>query len=132
MTKGPTPLLLAADADSIATARDHVTGVLEDAGCDSDLIADVVLATSEIVTNAVQASGVDEEIEVAVAVADDAVTLDVANATSRPLPPSSTWRGGDPLRPQGRGLGIVEHLARRLSLDHSDGRVTVTAVFDAD
>lgn len=123
-------LSLAAVPDSVGLARDYVEGILDVAGIEGALTSDIVLAVSEIVTNAVEASEKGDAIDLAVELEGRSFTIDVVNTTTRPLPPSMAWRGGDPLRPRGRGLRIVDHLASMVSLSESDGRVTVTAVFD--
>lgn len=132
MTSDPSHVSLAAVPGSVAVARDHVEGILARAGVESSAAFDVVLATSEMVTNAVEASEEGGEIDVDVRVENDEVTIHVGNISGRPLPPVAAWGVGDALRRRGRGLGIVAKLASRLELDEDDSRVTITAVFETE
>jgi anti-sigma regulatory factor (Ser/Thr protein kinase) len=121
------------DTASIGEARRFVsmsTRELVD-GLDepSELLGDVELAVSELVTNAVE-YGLAEPVTVRVAV--DAATLFVSISSARDaagIADPTTWAGPLPAMRTGRGLAIVRAITDEVSVDADDSTVTVHCTF---
>jgi anti-sigma regulatory factor (Ser/Thr protein kinase) len=100
------------------------------AGADESFTADLELATSELVSNAIEhgAAGVT------VIVHDDGrgVAVTVENERAGPDVPRdvSSWTIAGPFEPGGRGLGIVRAISDHVDLSHDGSRVSITARFD--
>lgn len=95
---------------------------------DVDWLDAVVLAVSEVVTNAIE-YGSGGPVDVAITGGDDRIVVEVAaESTGIPLPPT----GPVPTTSvRGRGLHVVQALADHVSIDVRNGRVTVVCGFDA-
>ena len=110
-------LELPRDAQSPARARAEVRDLM--AGRDQTQVADVVLLTSEIVTNAVvhAASAPDSAIGLRILVYSDGLRVEV----------DDTGVGFDPAEPtrpapdRGRGLFLVDRFASRWGTEHTHG-----------
>lgn len=105
--------------------RSHVARVTTD----SERIGDIELATSELVTNAVE-HGEDQPVTVAVSATRDAVVVSVTSSRStRSVGDPATWTG--PLRANrsGRGLPIVRALSDHVSVDVGEATLTVSCEF---
>jgi anti-sigma regulatory factor (Ser/Thr protein kinase) len=95
----------------------------------SDLLGDVELAVSELVTNAVE-YGLAEPVTIRVAV--DAATLVVSISSARNaagIADPTTWAGPLPAMRTGRGLAIVRAITDEVSVDADDSTVTVHCSF---
>lgn len=95
----------------------------------SDLLGDVELAVSELVTNAVE-YGLAEPVTIRVAV--DAATLVVSISSARNaagIADPTTWAGPLPAMRTGRGLAIVRAITDEVSVDADDSTVTVHCTF---
>lgn len=110
----------------IASARDLVRRATGD-HLPPERVDDVVLATSELVSNALE-HGTGGDVEVHVSVAADAVELcvtspsaEVPRLRSGPAPAHAV---------RGRGLSIVDTLADRMRITGNGGEVAVTCRFD--
>ena len=118
-------LELAAELPSIGAVRHTVGRFLELAAVEEEEAESLVLVTSELCTNAVEATSVDcGPMVIGCRVDDRSVELEVSNrgedfAADIGLP--------DPESTSGRGLFIVRSLTDRLMVRHHAGRTTVTA-----
>ena len=110
---------LAAAPESVRAARAFVASMLDVWHCD-DMDRVVELLTSEIVSNAVRhASG---PIRVEAALADDG-SLRVAATDDHPGAP--VLRDAAPSAESGRGIRLVQRLARRWGVETADGHKLV-------
>jgi anti-sigma regulatory factor (Ser/Thr protein kinase) len=118
---------LAAELPSIGAARQTVGRFLELADVTEEETESLVLVTSELCTNAVEATPDPDSGEVVVAcrVADRSVELKVTNRGERFEP--EPHLPDDPEADNGRGLFLVDALTDRLVVRHRAGRTTVTA-----
>ncbi|MEA3078135.1 MAG: hypothetical protein QOF60_3043 [Actinomycetota bacterium] len=105
---------LAAQPASVAAARRLARDVLAEASIDDELAADVVLATSELVANAVLHAGGPVRVRLSVRV-DPTVAVRVEVGDESPVPPS--LREYEPDASTGRGLGLVARLASRWGIE---------------
>ena len=99
-------LVLLPEPTSVGRARRAARAALQQWGTSEDLEGDALVVVSELVTNAVLHT--DGGIAVDIALAAEAVRVRVQDSSSepprpRPAPPDAT---------SGRGLGLVEDLAR--------------------
>lgn len=98
-------------------------------GTDEDLTDTVTLLVSELVTNAVGHAGSDVEVRVQLTPSTVRVEVtDTANATGAALDP----RPADAEATSGRGLAIVEGLARRWGVRPAAGTGGKTVWFELD
>ncbi|MGH9090411.1 MAG: ATP-binding protein [Acidimicrobiales bacterium] len=110
---------LAAVPESVRAARAFMASMLDVWSCD-DMDRVVELLTSEIVSNAVRhASG---PIRVEAALGDDG-SLRVAATDDHPAAPA--LRDADPEAEGGRGIRLVQRLARRWGVETADGHKLV-------
>jgi anti-sigma regulatory factor (Ser/Thr protein kinase) len=123
--------MFSADTASIGEARRFVREIAAESmnGRGDDLLGDVELAVSELVTNAVE-YGLDEPVAVRVTVTPVAVVVSVRSArTSSAIADPSTWAGPLPVMRTGRGLAIVRSVSDDVSVDADDSTVTVRCTF---
>ncbi len=122
---------LAPTLESVGTARDFVVDVLDDLAptpIASSLVADVQLAVSELVTNAVihGAAPIVLQIELTDSEMICTVTSSVAGQLATPAtelaPPSASVRSG-------RGLLIVDAVADAVQFDTDGSTWSVTCTF---
>jgi len=109
---------LPATARSVPEARQHVSAALHQWGYDG-LLETARLLTSELVTNAV----LHARTEMTVAVEDTDHGVRVAVTDSSPVPPS--LRHHSTTATTGRGLRMLDQLAREWSVDEDNGGKTV-------
>jgi len=109
---------LSATARSVPEARRLVATTLHDWGYDG-LVETARLLTSELVTNAV----LHARTEMTVAVEDVGGAARVSVTDASPVPPS--LRHHSPTATTGRGLRLLDQLAREWSVDESNGGKTV-------
>jgi anti-sigma regulatory factor (Ser/Thr protein kinase) len=115
---------------SVAVARQRLAADLMAAGIFTGAVGDAVLVVSELLSNAIRHARPlpGASVQVAWALDDDAVEVAVSDggALTRPTPaqPTVSSLGG-------RGLGIVEYLARTWGVRSDDGGLTVWAVLAA-
>lgn len=142
MRSRPTPVLdtslvmsaqmmieIAPDRGNVAAARRFVASNLEIATPDQpELIEDLELATSELVTNAIE-HGTDEPVTVTVDVRGGEVAVSVTSrGHSSAMAPVDAWRLPSADAVFGRGLPIVRALADRVDLS-TRGDIVVVTVF---
>jgi len=115
---------------SVAVARQRLAADLNAAGIFAGAVGDAVLVVSELLSNAIRHARPlpGSSVQVAWALDDDAVEVAVSDggAVTRPTPaqPTVSSLGG-------RGLDIVEYLARTWGVRADDGGLTVWAVLAA-
>jgi anti-sigma regulatory factor (Ser/Thr protein kinase) len=124
------------ETSSIGIARRFVStsslALVEGLGNGDDLLGDVELAVSELVTNAIE-YGLAEPVTVRVAADTDALVVSVTSARSGPgIADPSTWAGPLPAMRTGRGLAIVRGLTDEVSVAADDTTVTVHCTFRLD
>lgn len=130
MTDGPGPAVdtaaeLAASFASIAAARRFVRGAVQPVVPD-EVAADLVLAVSELVTNAVEHGG-PEPVHISVRVDDDQASVAVrSSGDHNRLTEVALWMPAAPDRPTGRGLAIVRRLADQVEVARSGQGVEIT------
>jgi anti-sigma regulatory factor (Ser/Thr protein kinase) len=126
-----TERIFSADTASIGEARRFVRDIAAESmnGRRDDLLGDVELAVSELVTNAVE-YGLDEPVAVSVTIAPASIVVSVRSArTSSAIADPSTWAGPLPAMRTGRGLAIVRSVSDDVSVDADDSTVTVRCIF---
>jgi anti-sigma regulatory factor (Ser/Thr protein kinase) len=106
-----------------AVARRIASAVLQDDHANAKEVADVELATSELVTNAVEASTGSEALSISIELSDDDVRVSVTNQGEE-FEPTLSKSKADDIR--GRGLAIVRAIGD-LTIEHDDGATTVSA-----
>ena len=106
-----------------AVARRIASAVLQDDHANAKEVADVELATSELVTNAVEASTGSDALSISMELSDDDVRVSVTNQ-GEDFEPSRSTSKADDIR--GRGLAIVRAIGD-LTIEHDDGTTTVSA-----
>jgi anti-sigma regulatory factor (Ser/Thr protein kinase) len=114
-----------AEPEAVGRARALLENVLEQAGVEPERGFEALLVASELVTNAVMhGSGPGDEISVDVALDGALLRIAVSDAARGGGTPVALTR--DEQRPTGRGLAVVDWLAR-WSERVVDGRREVTA-----
>jgi anti-sigma regulatory factor (Ser/Thr protein kinase) len=115
---------------SVAVARQRLAADLNAAGIFAGAVGDAVLVVSELLSNAIRHARPlpGSSVQVAWALDDDAVEVAVSDggAATRPTPAQATVSSLG-----GRGLGIVDYLARNWGVRTDDGGLTVWAVLAA-
>ena len=125
--------MVAAEMASVRVARRFVQTVLPDA-VPVDVASDLTLATSELVTNAVE-NGSGTAIQVTVRVAEDAASVTVTSTgESVPVAAVEQWQIPDADALSGRGLGIVRPVADEIEVARSGDSLAITLIrrFAAD
>ena len=123
-----THVMLPCVVASVATARTFVRRRLEVELQDRSLpvIDDVVLATSELVTNAIE-HGTGADIGVTLDANSDRIELSVAAPSGGHPDAAATMPSAEARR--GRGLAVVAAISDRLTFERSDGTNRVVCVF---
>jgi anti-sigma regulatory factor (Ser/Thr protein kinase) len=115
---------------SVAVARQRLAADLNAAGIFAGAVGDAVLVVSELLSNAIKHARPlpGSNVQVAWALDDDAVEVAVSDGGSatRPMPAQATVSSLG-----GRGLNIVEYLARTWGVRSDDEGLTVWAVLAA-
>ena len=112
-------LTLAPETSSVAVARRYVGGLLADGGIRDASVEDAILATSELVTNAVVHAAT--RVEVRVEIAD----RDVAGGGRRRRRRLPRVRPVVPDSVRGHGLMVVSQVAARWGVDLESDRKSV-------
>jgi anti-sigma regulatory factor (Ser/Thr protein kinase) len=115
---------------SVAVARQRLAADLTAAGIFAGAVGDAVLVVSELLSNAIRHARPlpGSSVQVAWAVDNDAVEVAVSDggAATRPTPAQATVSSLG-----GRGLDIVDYLARTWGVRSDGGGLTVWAVLAA-
>ena len=106
----------------VAVARRIASAALQDDHANSEEIADVELVTSELVTNAVEASTGSAPVAFSIELSDDDIRVSAAN---RGDDFEADLKGSSASDDRGRGLGIVSAIGD-LTIEHDDGTTTVS------
>lgn len=109
----------------ISHARACFTSWLDSWAAGDDVVFDLTLALSELLANAIAASGEGETVLVCASRSAGCVALEVANRPGGSLGPSLTWDLADDLRGGGRGLLIIDTVVEDLHAEDRDGWTTV-------
>ena len=118
-------------ASSVGVARRRLIGDLTDAGVYEATACDAGLVLSELISNALRHATplTGSLIRVSWCLNDDCVEVAVSDGGGPTRP--RTGRPSSVSSPGGRGLGIVDHLARRWGVRSDDQGTTVWAVLTA-
>ena len=117
--------VVAPDLAEVAVARRFVADELRD-HVEADLIADVELITSELVTNAVE-HGASHDVTIILRHDDKAVSVTVASVGASPgVGQARTWDLASADEITGRGLAIVRLVGDRVEVQQSADRLLLT------
>lgn len=105
-----------------AVARRIASAALQNDHTTADQIADVELVTSELMTNAVEASIGSDAVLFSMELTDDDIRVSVSNQGDDFDP---NLEASKPEDPRGRGLAIARALGE-LTSEHDDGTTTVS------
>lgn len=113
------------DMENVGIARRFVRSTF-DGIVPTDIAADLVLATSELVTNAFEHSRTSSVL-VTVHTGHERASVSV-RSTAQPgaVTDVSEWATPPPDQLSGRGLGIVHHVADHVDVVHADGEIEIT------
>lgn len=115
------------DEGSIGRARGNLVRWLAGLGADEDVVDELAVVVSELVTNAVRAtSGPDGCVGVAADCAGGDVVIEVTNPSASWVDAAQRWDLDDPLRAGGRGLLIVRSLTDGVHVDVDAAAGTTT------
>ncbi len=117
-------VVLEPDMSNVGAARRFVRSALE--GIPSEVAADLTLATSELVTNAIE-HGSPEAVFLTVR-ADGfyaSVSVKSSGETAR-VPDVEDWRIASPDNLSGRGLGMVRKVVDLVDVVRSDNSIEIT------
>ena len=122
-------LRLRASIDSVPTARHTLRSWLEEMHLPRDVVEDLALAVTELVTNAVEASpSAASEISVQASCNDHHIYLEVVDdGPGFDLDDTNVAHGPGPQSIRGRGLSIVQALVDLVSVERSAERTRVIA-----
>lgn len=121
---GSERLVISADLSNVSAARRFVRTVL--VGAPDDIVADMQLAASELVTNAIE-HGKGDEIVVTVAAEEPRFDLSVTSADAGAAIEARTdWGLPEAQSRAGRGLGIVGEIADDVGVVRSGELLTIT------
>lgn len=122
-------LRLRAAIDSVPTARHTVRSWLDELELPRDVVEDLALAVTELVTNAVEASpSAASEISVQASCNDHHIYLEVVDdGPGFDLDDTNVAHGPGPQSIRGRGLSIVQALVDLVSVERSAERTRVIA-----
>lgn len=124
---GSVRIMYLAEPALLATVRADFEAWLTSSGVVDEQRQLAVLVMAELSSNAVEASGGLPYEVIYRRLDDQEIELTVANESPiASLPPRDQWRAFEPLARRGRGLGIVESLARSVEIDVASGTVRVT------
>ncbi len=119
---------LDAETASVAAARRFVARAF--AGrVPRDIVADLVLATSELVTNAIEhGQPAEAPVRVTVAAGPSTAAIAVRSAGGEAtLGAPEQWGLPSPEVRTGRGLGIVRQVSDQVDVHHADGTLEIVA-----
>lgn len=117
---------LAAELASAGAARRFVDGELR-GHVPAPVLADLVLATSELVTNAIEHARTYPGVDVCVRVdAGRACVVVRSLGDHSGLAEAELWATSPPDVPNGRGLGIVRNIADDVSIERAGDVVEIT------
>jgi anti-sigma regulatory factor (Ser/Thr protein kinase) len=92
-----------------------------------DAVSDLMLVTSELVTNAIEHGAPPVVLTVRTDEHAASVTV-VSGGHGKPVPAVNTWRTANADQISGRGLGIVREIVDDIDVKHYGGTVEITAL----
>jgi anti-sigma regulatory factor (Ser/Thr protein kinase) len=119
-------LRLPTEAAQVRTARDFVRARVAAWGLPDELADDVIVVTSELITNAIKYA--PSKAELALARDGDVIRVEVRD--DEPAAPALAKEEDTGAIPGGRGLRIVTALAARWGVETEDDGKAVWAEFD--
>jgi anti-sigma regulatory factor (Ser/Thr protein kinase) len=126
MAGGNATVHLEAHLASVGAARRFVAGALGPS-VPSHVVADLVLATSELVTNAIEHAHTEPGVDVTVRVADRRAYVTVLSCGDHSgLAEAELWATSAPDVRSGRGLGIVRAVSDHVDVVRSGDAVEIT------
>ena len=126
MDRTTSRLVLRPDLAGVATARQFVGTQLR-GHVASDVVADVELIASELVTNAVE-HGASHDVTMTVSCDDDEVAVTVVSTGPSPgVGPVASWSLAARDAYSGRGLAIVRKIADRVDVRQTRQHLALTA-----
>jgi anti-sigma regulatory factor (Ser/Thr protein kinase) len=123
---GPERLVISADLANVSTVRRFVKAVL--LGAPDDVVSDLQLAASELVTNAIEHGHGDE---VAVEVSADRSRFELAVTSTdaaADIAPPVDWAPPEASARAGRGLGIVGEIADDVDVQRRGSLLTIRVI----
>jgi anti-sigma regulatory factor (Ser/Thr protein kinase) len=126
----PDKIELESAFENVAAARrfvaERLTDRLNGVAADDEVVDDLRLAASELVTNAVE-HGNDQPVVLELDVDTGVVSLSVTSHSPHDrVAPVSEWAVADAGEITGRGLGIVRTVADGVSVSRGGGMLTIT------
>ena len=115
---------LEAHMANVRAARRFVRNELEGRAPD-EAVSDLMLATSELVTNAFEHGSQPVRVTVRTSPDEASITV-VSRGDAGRVPDVDRWTTARADRVSGRGLGIVREVADDIDLDRSGGSVAIT------
>lgn len=116
---------LEAHMANVSAARRFVRKELE-GRIPADAVTDLMLATSELVTNAFE-HGASQPVRLTVRCNREEASITVVSAgEGSRVPDVDDWTTAQADRISGRGLGIVREIADDIKVERSDGSVAIT------
>lgn len=125
-TQGEFAWRLSSGSGSILSAREAFDSWLRQTTSDVELLEDMSVVVSELVSNALDGAPTDEpDAEVRAQIDDRMLRLVVSNRLPEGMADIRHWDLDDPLRGGGRGLMIVRAYTDSLAVDSTGGAVQV-------
>ena len=116
---------LEAHMANVSAARRFVRSELE-GRVPADAVTDLMLATSELVTNAFE-HGMPQPVRLTVRSNREEASITVVSAgEGSRVPDVDDWTTAQADRISGRGLGIVREIADGIDVERADGNVAIT------
>ena len=116
---------LEAQMANVSAARRFVRSELEGRAPEA-AVSDLMLATSELVTNAFE-HGSRQPVRLTVRSGEDEASITVVSGgEAGRVPEVESWTTAQADRISGRGLGIVREIADDIDVDRSNGNLAIT------
>lgn len=129
MTTECAVLRLPADPAQISVARRFVRQTVTEV-LPPDVVTDLQLIASELVTNTIEHGGADEVVVTLEWTDANASVLVTTDAGITDLGPVDSWTIAQVDQVSGRGLGIVRELADSVSIEDAEAGLRVVATID--
>ena len=115
-----------ATPSAVTPCRRRFSAWLRECDVDEDLVGELTIVFSELLSNAVKASqGVDGEVRTRAGLERDRVVIEVCNPLATSRGEVGRWDLGDPLRAGGRGLVIVRAYTDEVEIELRDDALVV-------
>lgn len=120
-------VVIGRDADDVPGARALVATALELVGTSSDDCADLTVAVSEAVTNAVEHAASGEDVVLTIDLTRERAEIVVRDEGRGFVPPESPEMP-DPQATAGRGLALMRLLVDEVDVESSPGQGTIVRI----